>query len=505
MAITTSYPGVYIEEVPSRVRTIEGVATSITAFLGRALRGPTGTPATVTSVAEFERVHGGLWSHSTLGYAVQHFFDNGGAEALIVRIHNGATAAKATVPAGGLALIAASEGAWGNGLRARVQFPDQDSKLFNLAVKDLAADSSEIFQKLSIDPVDPRFVGSILGQELQLVRLDGAAPADVPPPSAAPAAGGDAFTDPTATRFAGGGDGDDITDAQIPDGLRMLEQAGLFNLLCIPPLKRSGDVGKPGWDAAIAYAKSRRAFVIIDPAEHWATVDDVLDTGTGVAGVVASQDNAAIYFPRIVAPDPLNEGQPDSFAPCGAIAGIFARTDAQRGVWKAPAGTEAGFRGISSLSRILDDAETGRLNAAGVNCLRAFPTAGNVVWGARTLQGADTLASQWKYIPVRRLGFYIEESIYRGTQWAVFEPNAEPLWAELRLHVGAFMHTLFTRGALQGQSAQQAYYVQCGSSTTTQGDIDRGIVNIVIGFAPVKPAEFVVIRIQQIHHQDPDS
>ena len=328
MAITTSYPGVYIEELPGGVRPIEGVATSITAFLGCTLRGATGAPGTAKSWAEFERLYGGLWKASALGYAVQHFFNNGGGEALIVRVHNGATVAKATVPAGGLALIAASEGAWGNGLRARVEASDR-SKPFDLSVKDLATGTIEVFQKLSIDPADPRFVAAILAQESQLVRFDGTAPASVPPASAAPDAGGDVFTDPTATRFAGGGDGADITDAQIPDGLRMLDRADLFNMLCIPPLKRSGgDVGKPSWNAAIAYAKSRRAFVIVDPAEHWTTVNDVLDAGTGVTSVVAAEDNAAMYFPRIVAPDPLNDGQPDSFAPCGAIAGIFARTDA---------------------------------------------------------------------------------------------------------------------------------------------------------------------------------
>lgn len=502
MAITTSYPGVYIQEVSAGARQIEGVATSITAFVGRAMRGPSSVPGAVKSLAEFQRLYGGLWAASTLGYAVQHFFSNGGSEALIVRIHNGASAARAT--AGGLQMVAASEGAWGNALRARVEFPDPASKLFDLSIKDLAAGTIEVFQKLSIDPGDPRFVASVLAQQSQLARVDGDPPANVPPASAPPAAGGDAFTDPTATRFAGGDDGDDITDAQIPDGLRMLDHAGLFNLLCIPPLKRSGgDVGKQSWDAAIAYAKPRRAFVIVDPPERWTAVNDVLDASTGVTGVVTAAENAAIYFPRIVASDPLNEGRPDSFAPCGAIAGIFARTDAQHGVWKAPAGPDAGLRDISNLTRTLGEAENGQLNSAGINCLRTFPATGNVVWGARTLQGADTLASQWKYIPVRRLVSHIEESIYRGTQWAVFEPNAEPLWAELRLYVGAFMHALFMRGALQGQSARDAYFVKCGQDTTTQADIDRGIVNVVIGLAPVRPAEFVIIQIQQISGTEP--
>jgi phage tail sheath protein FI len=482
---------------------INGVATSIAAFIGSALRGPTELPGSVNSFADFERLYGGLWAQSTLGYAVQQFFLNGGSQALIVRVHNGASVAKASVPAGGIALIAASEGAWGNGLRTRVEASDPASKSFDLSVKDLATGFIETFQKLSIDPDSPRFVAAILGRESQFVRFDGIAPTSVPPASAASAAGGDAFTDPTATRFAGGGDGADVTDAQIPGGLRALEQADLFDLLCIPPLKRhGGDVGKPTWDAAIAYARSRRAFVIVDPAERWATADSVLDAATGVTSVVTRSDNAAIYFPRILVSDPLNNGQLDSFAPGGTIAGIFAETDLNRGVWKAPAGIEAGMQGAAGLSLAgspgtLTDADSGLLNPAGVNSLRKFPTYGIVVWGARTLAGADTQASDWKYVQVRRLAYYIEESVARGIKWATFEPNDQALWAQIALSVNAFMQTLFRQGAFQGATAQQAYFVKCDTTTTTRADIENGIVNIVIGFAPMKPAEFVVLTIQQ--------
>jgi Bacteriophage tail sheath protein len=497
MPITTGYPGVYIEEVSAGARPIEGVPTSTTAFLGPALRGPSGAPGRARSWSEFERLYGGLWSAAPLGYAVRHFFDNGGAEALVVRLlHSGATAARARA---GLPLVAASEGSWGNELRARIEVPGPSPKLFDLAVKDLGSGASEVFPQLSVDPADPRYVGSILAQQSQLVRIDSDAALSVPPASAAPAAGADAFADPTATAFAGGGDGGDVTEAQITEGLRLLDQVDLFNLLCIPPLKRSGgDIGRESWDAAIAYAKSRRAFVIVDPPERWTTTADVLDARSGITGVAGAADNAAMYFPRIAAADPLNADQPASFAPCGAIAGIFARIDRDRGFWKAPAGQEAALHGISQLSRVLSDSEDGQLNSAGINALRSFAGVGNVVWGARTLKGADSSASEWKYIPVRRLVFYIQESISRGTRWAVFEPNAEPLWAALRLQVVAFMHGLFSQGALQGQSAQEAYFVKCGHDTTTQAEIDSGIVNVEIGLAPLKPAEFVIIQIQQI-------
>jgi len=211
--------------------------------------------------------------------------------------------------------------------------------------------------------------------------------------------------------------------------------------------------------------------------------------------------NVAIYFPRLRLADPLNEGRLGSFAPCGAIAGIVARTDAQRGVWKAPAGIEASFSGVQEFTYSLTDGENGLLNPLGLNCLRSFPVAGNLVWGARTLVGADLLASEWKYLPVRRTALFLEESLYRGTQWVVFEPNDEPLWAQIRLNIGAFMQNLFRQGAFQGRSPREAYIVKCDRETTTQNDINLGIVNILVGFAPLKPAEFVVIRIQQMAGQ----
>ena len=196
----------------------------------------------------------------------------------------------------------------------------------------------------------------------------------------------------------------------------------------------------------------------------------------------------------------LNDAIQD-FVPCGVVAGIFARTDTQRGVWKAPAGIEATLRGVQGFSYLLTDGENGRLNPAGISCLRNFRIIGNVVWGARTMRGADLLTDEWKYVPVRRLALFLEESLFRGTQWVVFEPNDEPLWAQIRLNVGAFMHSLFRQGAFQGMTPREAYFVKCDKDTTTQNDIDRGIVNIVVGFAPLKPAEFVIITIQQIAGQ----
>jgi phage tail sheath protein FI len=187
--------------------------------------------------------------------------------------------------------------------------------------------------------------------------------------------------------------------------------------------------------------------------------------------------------------------------PCGAIAGIMARTDTERGVWKAPAGIGASVAGIRGLAAPLTDADSGALNPLGINAIRTFPVYGTVVWGSRTLRGADLLADDYKYIPIRRLTNYIEESLFRGTKWILFEPNDEPLWAQIRMNVEAFMADLFRRGAFQGNNPGSAYFVRCGADTTTQYDVDRGIVNIQVGFAPLKPAEFVIISLQQMAGQ----
>ena len=211
--------------------------------------------------------------------------------------------------------------------------------------------------------------------------------------------------------------------------------------------------------------------------------------------------NAALYFPRVKIADPLNDFRLRSVGASGTVAGLYARTDSARGVWKAPAGTEASLVNVQGLDYRLTDPENGALNPLAINCLRNFPVYGNVAWGARTLEGADQQASEWKYVPVRRLALFLEESLYRGLKWVVFEPNDEPLWAQIRLNTGAFMHNLFRQGAFQGTTPRDAYFVKCDRETTTQNDRNLGIVNILVGFAPLKPAEFVIIKLQQMAGQ----
>ncbi len=514
-----SYPGVYIEEIPSGVRTITGVATSITAFIGRAWKGPLDDAVTITSIADYERMFGGLWRKSTMSYAVSQFFENGGGQAIIVRVATRTGGSKAVAASlnlsGGTQIFASSPGTWGRNLKVSVDYTTRDpsdTKLFNLTVLDdseIKNDSEkqggtgiqETFLNVSTDTTSPRFVKKILEQQSQLIRA-GTVGANRPNATAG--------VSPLATS---GQDGQDLTGTIIDgnsaskQGIFALEKADLFNLLCIPPLTpgdSGSDIPLGTWTKAATYCEKRRALLIVDAPRDW-----TVSTGgnaatnkiTGFSAII--RRNASIYFPRVKLPDPLQGGVLDTFAPCGVIAGLMTRTDSTRGVWKAPAGIDAGLRGVMGLlinntAANMTDAENGLLNPLGINCLRTFPGIGNVCWGARTLEGQDILASEWKYVPVRRLALFLEESLFRGSKWVVFEPNDEPTWANIRLNINAFMMSLFRQGAFQGTDPKDAFYVKCDKETTTQDDINKGIVNIEVGFAPLKPAEFVVIKFQQI-------
>jgi uncharacterized protein len=300
-----------------------------------------------------------------------------------------------------------------------------------------------------------------------------------------------------------------IGDPGLFTGIYALEKVDIFNLLCIPDATRAVP-GNPSvldssvnpnaiYSAAIALCDNKRAFLLLDPPPSVNNVSAAVDWKT--SGLTVSDPNGAAFFPRLRVPDPLNNYNLRTFAPCGVVAGVYAQTDTTRGVFKAPAGTEATLNGVQSLVYKLSDAENGVLNPLGLNCFRTFPVYGSVLWGARTLVGADADASQWKYVPVRRVALFLESSLYQGTQWVVFEPNDEPLWSAIRLNVGSFMQDLFTQGYFQGQTPADAYFVKCDSETTTQTDIDNGVVNIVVGFAPLQPAEFVIIQIQQMAGQ----
>jgi uncharacterized protein len=525
------------------------VATSITAFVGRARKGIPDEPVQIFSFGDYERKFGGLWDKSTMSFAVRDFFLNGGGSAVIVRVHNDALPAEIRLPTGlpdpndELDLVAISPGTWGDSLGVKIDYNTKDpsdTKLFNITISEEGGGSEKFFN-VSVDPLDKskaNYLTRVLEQGSSLMRVikdSGGAyivPAGRPGETGKDSSGRDIIATPASpissppmsppgAAAQASSDGDHISDIQLisgasletnKKGLYALEKADLFNILCITPYTASDNTITLGADdkptdvttnliaAADAYCQKRRAVLLVDPHSTWNTLETARTGFTGTYPLSTS-NYAALFFPRLMEANPLMKNQVEEYVPCGAVAGVFARTDAQRGVWKAPAGQDASLLGITQLSVPLTDQENGVLNQLGVNCLRSFPVYGQLVWGARTLDGADQRASEWKYLPVRRTALFIEESLYRGTKWVVFEPNDEPLWAQIRLNVGAFMQTLFRQGAFQGKTPKEAYLVKCDSETTTQTDIDSGIVNILVGFAPLKPAEFVIIQIQQLAGQ----
>jgi phage tail sheath protein FI len=531
-----TYPGVYVEEIPSGVRTIAGVSTSDTAFIGFFKRGPMDTPVRITSFSDFERRFGGLDTRSEASYAIQQYYLNGGQIAWVVRVAEKDTAYPAVLslqggspPDEALKLEAASPGLWGNNLEAAVGHIDSKPDLFNLVIREVVSTTSgrkqivntEIHRNLSMDTSSSRYVKDVLAEESSLVIATSVGLGDIPNETGtsgkdvtSPAVVSD--LDSTTSAFLSFGDDPDspatpVSDGSLPDsdallaGMETLETIApyIFNILCMPAaanLKMADD--KPDYATyakAEEFCEDHRAFLIVDIPKGVDKLED-MTTWLEEVGDNLRHNNAAVYFPRLEIADVLNENRPLNVGASGTVAGIYARTDSTRGVWKAPAGTEATLRGAKVVAK-LTDLQNGGLNPLGVNVLRTFPIYGNIGWGARTLNGADQQASEWKYIPVRRLALYIEESLYQGLKWVVFEPNDEPLWAQIRLNVGAFMHNLFRQGAFQGTSPKEAYFVKCDKDTTTQNDINLGIVNILVGFAPLKPAEFVVIKIQQMAGQ----
>ncbi|MFE4748954.1 phage tail sheath family protein [Streptomyces mirabilis] len=624
MTVNVSYPGVYIQELPSSVRTITGVSTAVAAFVGPAARGPVDRARSIGSWSDFVRIYGGLYDRSLMSYAVLHYFQNGGAAAEIVRVavtarsavidlkndvvlqaaesgadgnklrarvdypadatkyvlkikqgvavtsytvtadakdgadgslgkvlrdnnapvvpaatnkpvkppatsqppadgdefdvpdvckgtrgRDGAKRAALRLPAGKdagppektkyLDLEARDPGVWGDQLTAEVDYatgdpgPGEDGKLYNLTIRDTGTGAEEVFRNVVADKGSSRSLARML-ERASLVVVKAGADLDLRPDD----------SKGKAVKAKDGDDGQQIDDQDLKgqngtvrSGIHLLRDTDLFTILCVPPVDRDREPSSGLLTEAVTLCTERRAMLIVDAPHAWTDVDAAAAGADTIRNSLGSNAaNSALYFPWVRLEDA--DGRLTDFPPCGVMAGVWARTDGQRNVAKAPAGTDASLNGVVELTVRLTDPEDGRLNPLAVNCLRTFPGVGTVSWGARTLRGADRLADQWKYLPVRRTALFIEESLYRGTQWVVFEPNDEPLWAAIRLNVGAFMNSLFRQGIFQGSTPQEAYLVKCDKENNPQNDIDRGIVNILVGFAPLKPAEFLIIRIQQI-------
>ena len=665
MPINPTYPGVYVEEIPSGVHTITGVATSIAAFIDTFERGPLDYAVHLLSMSDFERFMGGLDTTSEASYAIQQFFQNGGTEAYVIRVAYPTAQASAIdiLDTGGAVSFTATAGqkigdkifinpgAWGNNVRLEVDYDTTDpSTQFNLTVSEVDDTGkpvqTEVFRNLNMTVGDSNYAVDVVNNGSRIVTLsavsgakrpaasgalsgalaalplpatvaDGAkfdittvvgattnhyvATLSLPTPapkdyvtlrqyleaairSAAPKASTDMPNNPLLTgasvlfagkqyRIVAGRGGTfspdsiiqvaadaattmakdimlDPASASVPDfnisqyslngiavgsqknpkdgtidltkitdvsirgleasktGMYSLDDVDLFNILCIPAATR-GNTSIKLSDAqvftiiseATTFCDNHRAMFIAD------IPPDVKDVAGMQAWMLQNDGlrntNSTVYFPRVKISDPINGSRLRDVGPSGTLAGLWAATDVARGVWKAPAGVDVKLINVPQLVYNLVDRENGVLNPLGINCLRNFPIYGNVSWGARTLFGADVQGSEWKYIPVRRLALFLEESLFRGTKWVVFEPNDEPLWAQIRMNVTSFMHDLFRQGAFQGSTPEQAYLVKCDSEINTQYEIDRGIVNILVGFAPLKPAEFVILQIQQLAGQIP--
>jgi phage tail sheath protein FI len=517
MPVTTSYPGIYIEELPSNAHSVTAAPTSIAVFVGYTHPFKTlkfGEVVPIFNFTDFERAFGGLFVSSvvdsSVAYSVQEFFFNGGSSAYVIGLNPAywTAAGKDKYVSDPAVAPTASAGTGTNKIKLTgLELTDRIPMLVSITnvsgkVGDIVVSYGsrlETYRGVSVDPASPRFIELVLGTAanrqsgLVTVSPDATYPTTMPsadqlPLQANPPAG-------IITTFSAS-DFEPIFDA---DG--SLDKLAIFNLLLIP-----GVADNAIWSAALAFAERKRAFVILDPpqdAKADDTGDPALPTIASVMdNVVPKSPNGAIYFPYVLTTDPLS-GKPIELPPSGYVAGTYSKTDLNRGVWKAPAGLETsllGTTGVVPRGR-MTDMRQGLLNPKGINCLRSFPAEGTVVFGARTLVAANPAFEQWRYVPVRRMALFIEQSLYASLTWAIFEPNDEPLWAALRTTVNDFMITLFNQHAFEGSTPSQAFLVKCDSSTTTQYDIDQGVVNIIVGFRPLKPAEFVVIKIAQLAGQ----
>lgn len=529
MPSTFTYPGIYVEEIPSGIHPIVGVSPSDTAFVDYFPRGPVGEAVRITSLEEFDATFGGLDASSEASYAIRSYFINGGQVAWVVRVVPGAAPPIATrmlmgesPPQETLRVNAASPGSWGGRVQiAAVSTVPSVADRFNLFVREVVQEetgprivASEVFRNLTMAVTSPDYAPAVANATSRLIRLEDRGLGKIPT-TALPGPAGDppngawvplsTVADTVIYDPVTGGAATPAFMAALPTALTALDRIEPFraSILCLPATARlAAPVAKAVLDTAIAFAAERRMMVLIDPplSKLVGSAEAMQAWINDGATAPRRRPYAAVYYPRLKVTDPLNGNRLREIGPSGAVAGIYARTDTERGVWKAPAGIEAGLAGVV-LATAVNESDSARLNPLGVNVLRTLPVVGNVVWGARTLFGADQQASEWKYVPVRRTASYIESTLADGLGWVVFEPNDEPLWAQIRLNVGAFMHDLFRQGAFQGSTPREAYLVKCDRTTTTQSDIDRGVVNILVGFAPLKPAEFVVIRIQQLAGQ----
>ena len=480
--LTPSNLGIRVQEERGPDQTITRLGTARAAFVGRTLRGPVNRPALITSFTEFQHVFGGLWQPSPLGYAVEQFFDHGGREALIVRVVNGARSATLTLHAGAAALrLRAMRPGTREFLRASVDYDNiaaEDTSEFNLTVQRVRAqgtaqvEDQEIFHKLSLEPTAERYLPRAIADS-ELIQLAGEIPVQRPDRTLDAASG---LASGYVSSNSDGDDGAPLTDydlvgsASDHTGLFALDHADYFNFLCIPPLSRERDVGPSVLLVGARYCKERRALLIVDPPANWHTADDAL---RGMRDWSFFNENALMYFPRVLAHDKLR-GHFESFAPCGAVAGMLARGDEAAPVWVPNKNDEAILRpGYRPTCLVTEDRRM-RLATLGVNTLQAVRSAARIGVAARTLAAGTATSADWQYLAARRLALNIVNSIERGTRWvAMAQPHVEV--AEMAAsQVRAFFEALYENHAFGTRRIQDAFFVRCDQRSEFQ---------LLIGFA----------------------
>ncbi len=484
-------------EHPGSLRVIARAATSIAAFVGRALKGPVNEPVLVRSFADYTRVFGGLWQPSTLSYAVEQFFENGGRAAVIVRVVNGARPPTLTLPTASGRLTLRGVGAGSREfLRASVDYDAIDAKetdRFNLVVQRVrtagseSIEDQEIFRRLSIKPGADRFVADVL-LESRLVRVQGSAPMERPTRTPAANAAVIGYTPSNPDGDDGGpiSDYDVIGSAQLGTGIFALHAAPDINLLCIPPLTRDHDVGLSTLLVAGRFCRERRAILIVDPPSSWASSAAALD---GMRHWPFRSEDAAMFFPRVVAFDRLR-GRFELFAPCGVAAGMIARCDETWPVWAAAEGDDAILRPGLRPAWTVQNADRARLVNAGINLLQSVRIAPKFAASPRTLASGAAAVSDWRYLSARRLALFVTTSVERGTRWMLFERNAQSTWLLARAQVEAFLDSLYAEGAFAGRPGEASYFVVCDDRINTEETQRLGKINLAFGFAASKPGEY---------------
>jgi uncharacterized protein len=487
----------------ARTRTepiIARLPTAVTAFVGRTLKGPVHRPVAVASFAEFQHVFGGLWQPSTLSYAVEQFFEHGGGRAIIVRVVNGARPPTITLPAGAgsLRLTGVNPGSR-EYLRASVDYdgvPEGDVDRFNLVIQRVRSAGSEliqdqeIYRRASLGPdAAGRCLADLLPQS-RLVRALEPFPAQRPDRSAGPGGSGIGY----AFSNSDGDDGGPLTDYDIigsaaaATGLFALSAVDGFNFLCIPPLSREQDVGLSALLVAARYCRLRHAMVIVDPPASWTTARAALD---GIRGWPFRSDNAVMYYPRVQALDRLR-GRLQTFASCGAVAGMLARSDGMSPLWSSVESQEVTLRPGMQPAVAVSDADRLRLSQVGINTLSVPRTApgGGVHVDARTLAAGGSGFADWKYLSARRLGLWVAASVERGTRWVLLEQNGPATWARARSLVETFLEVLAEQGAFAGADAGDRHFVICDERVNRPDTVADGRVNLLFGFATSRPGEF---------------